>query len=99
MLDAIRQQIAGLSEPDRARLLNEMLVAYLRTLDGERLIADERDQPVGVLTPFVDGCAPLPFGEALLEYARRQPRRPLKDVLADLEARVAAGDTVASQAR
>ena len=85
MLDEIRRQIASLSESDRLSLMNELLITYFRTLDGERIIVDDAGETLGVLCPMVPAhLLPSISSEAQarsLERIRRTPRRPAREVM------------------
>lgn len=86
MLDDIRRQIASLSEKDRLCLLNELLVAYVATVDGEMSIINDADEIVGTVIPAARRA--LLISSELLDRMENGPykgkRKPNSDVLKNL---------------
>ena len=86
MLDDIRNRIAGLKEKDRLCLLNELLVAYVRTIDDERLIMDETGEAVGTVIPVDQRC--LLISSELLDRIENGPyksaTKPMSEILKNL---------------
>jgi hypothetical protein len=81
MLDDIHRQIAGLSEKDRLCLLNELLVEFFPTLDGERIVVDDAGETLGVLCPMLPAhLLPQPGPEELARI-RQTPRRPAREIM------------------
>lgn len=86
MLDEIRRQIAGLSDRDRHCLLNELLVAYVSTINDEMFIVDGAGEVVGVVMTEEQRC--LLFSTELLDRLENGPyksaTKPMAEVLKNL---------------
>jgi len=90
MLEEIRSQIASLSQNDRMCLLNELLVAYVKTINDEMFIIDDTGEVIGVV--MNEEQRSLLISSELLDRMDKGPykhaTKPMADILKNLPAPV-----------
>jgi hypothetical protein len=90
MPNDIQSMIHGLSDGERANLLHELLVPYLRNLDTEVCVLDDAGEVVGYLMCAAqrDQLIPTELLDSLESASYKRTRKPNAEVLVKLPATV-----------